>query len=332
MSRQPNKTQTTGKHIGFGKVILFGEHFVVHGAPAIVAGISEYTDCALRVLPGEPGWKVVDNRPAVPGYKTSKAAEQREAHKLVFDHNKIDLTKNGLEITLAGPLVPSSGIGASASDCVALTRALDEMYGLGLNDHQVNHSAWVGEGGYHGTPSGVDNTAATFGGLLVYQRSKEHGPKFSRLPSRVPLFLVVVSTGITASTTKVVGDVRALKDAEPERFNYLVCKYQEMYKRAVEAVASGNVLLLGEIMSQTHILMQQLTVSCAELDDIVRVCLANGAIGAKMSGTGRGGIAVALVKDRAGQDRISEALKKDCAKSAKFIWNYTVAAVAESKL
>lgn len=332
MSRQPVKSQTTGKHIGFGKVILFGEHFVVHGAPAIVAGISEYTDCSLRTLPGEPGWKVVDNRPAIAGYKTSKAAEQREAHKLVFDHNKIDLAKNGIEITLGGPLVPSSGIGASASDCVALTRALNEMYNLGLDDHQVNHSAWVGEGGYHGTPSGVDNTAATFGGLLVYQRSKEKGPQFSRIPSRVPLFLVVVSSGITASTTKVVGDVRALKESEPKRFDILVKKYAEMYKRAVDAVVKGDLEQLGEAMSQTHILMQQLTVSCTELDDIVRTSLAAGALGAKMSGTGRGGIAVALARDKESQQRIAQALKQNCEKSAKFIWNYTVAAVASSKL
>ena len=332
MSRQPVKPSTSGKHIGFGKVILFGEHFVVHGAPAIVAGIREYTDCSLRVLDNEPGWKVVDNRPAVPGYKTSKAAEQREAHKLVLDHNKIDLSKNGLEITIGGPLVPSSGIGASASDCVALTRALAEMYGLTLNEHQVNHSAFVGEGGYHGTPSGVDNTAATFGGLLIYQKTKE-GPKFSRLPSRTPMFLVVVITGITASTTQVVGDVRKLKDAEPKRFEYLMGKYTEMYNRAAEAVGSGNLLLLGETMSQTHILMQQLTVSCRELDDIVRVALANGALGAKMSGTGRGGIAVALARDKESQLRVSDALRKELGStSAKFIWNYTVDAVASSKL
>lgn len=330
--RQPIKNQTSGKHIGFGKVILFGEHFVVHGAPAIVAGVKEYTDCSLKIIPNEPGWKVVDNRPAVPGYITSKAVEQREAHKLVLDHNKIDYSKNGLEITLGGPLVPSSGIGASASDCVALTRALAEMYGLTLDEHQVNHSAFVGEGGYHGTPSGVDNTAATFGGLLVYQKTPQ-GPKFSRLPSRVPMFIVVVSTGITASTTEVVGDVRKLKEADPKRFEYLIEKYSANYKLAVKAVASGDLLLLGETMSQTHILMQQLTVSCRELDDIVRVSLANGALGAKMSGTGRGGIAVALAKDEATQLRISEALKKELGStSAKFIWKYTVAAVSSSKL
>ena len=328
--RTATKQQTTGKHIGFGKVILFGEHFVVHGTPAIVAGVSEYTDCALRVTPGQPGWRVTDNRPAVPGYKTAKAAEQREAHRLVLAHNKIDVAKDGLEIIIAGPLVPSSGIGASASDCVALTRALSELYAIPMDDHAINHSAFVGEGGYHGTPSGVDNTAATFGGLLLYQRTPA-GPQFSRLPCRASLFLVVVSTGITASTTEVVADVRRQKEADPERFAELVRQYGVVYSGAARAVAEGNLPMLGSAMAAAHLLLQQLALSCKELDEIVASAFAAGAIGAKMSGTGRGGIAVALCRDRASQEAVAQRLKESCP-SAKFVWQYTVAPVTSSKL
>jgi mevalonate kinase len=327
----PLKSKTTGNNIGFGKVILFGEHFVVHGTPAIVAGVTEYTDCILETTPGKPGYQLIDNRPAVPGYKTSKAAEQAAAYKLVFDHLKIDLSKVGLKITIAGPLAPSSGMGASASDCVALSRALSEMYGLNLDEHAINFSAFTGEGGYHGTPSGVDNTAATFGGLLQYQRGKD-GAKFARVPSKKTLYLVVASTGITASTTKVVGDVRKLKESQPELFKSLVQRYQAIYDAAASATAAGDLAKLGQLMTRAHALMQQLTVSCKELDTIVATALEAGALGAKMSGTGRGGIAIALCESAEKQAEIAAVLKARCPEAAKFIWQYKVTPAASSKL
>jgi len=326
----PVKDATNGHHIGFGKVILFGEHVVVHGAEAVVAGVSEYTDCTLRVTKGNPGLKVVDNRPAVPGYKVSKREEQKLAHDLVLKHHKIDLSKDGLEATIGGPLVPSSGIGASASDVVALSRALNELYNLKLNEDQINHSAFVGEGGYHGTPSGVDNTAATFGGLLTYQKTAS-GPKFTKMPCKTPLYLVVVSTGITASTTKVVGEVRAMKEKDPEFFAAIMRDYQAVLDDAKKAIAEGDVERLGELLNKNHAICQRLTVSCDELEAIVNTARHGGALGAKMSGTGRGGIAVALCRDELSQASVAAKLKAHCPE-AKFVWQYAVKPSVASRL
>ena len=58
----------------YGKLILFGEHFVVYKVPAIVAAVSAYTDCELSWT-AEPGLSVIDDRPAVPQYKEKKRAE-----------------------------------------------------------------------------------------------------------------------------------------------------------------------------------------------------------------------------------------------------------------
>jgi len=327
---QPAKDTTTGKHAGFGKVILFGEHFVVHGAEAIVAGISEYTECRLELRRGRPGVEVVDKRPAVPGYITEKRAEQKKAHQLVLDHLGIDTSVDGLVIHLGGPLVPSSGIGASASDVVALSRALSEMFNLNLTEDAINQSAFVGEGGYHGTPSGVDNTAATFGGLIRYRR-EEGKPIFNPISFSQPLFLVVVGTGITASTTKVVGDVRQLKQRKPSFFWHLNNDYAEVEKRAVQALQSGDLETVGELMNVTHDLCVRLGISCPELESIVATCRENGALGAKLSGTGRGGIAVALTASPAKRDALVDALKSQCP-AAKFIWKYTVTPRTDSKL
>lgn len=320
--RRAVKERTECRHIGFGKVILFGEHFVVYGAEAIVAGIVEYTSCELELQRGRPGLRVADGRPAVRGYIAAKAAEQRRAHQLVLRHLRIDTATDGLRVRLAGPLVPSSGIGASASDVVSLARALSELYGLGLSNEAVNEAAFVGEGAYHGTPSGVDNTAATYGGLISYRRSGGKAT-FSRLALNNTLYLVVCSTGITASTVEVVADVARRKAADPSWFNALLERYNACVTAAREAMMRGDLQHVGALMNENHTLCQQLTVSCAELDTIVDYCREKGALGAKMSGTGRGGLVVALAADEAQRDRIADDVVKNCP-TAKYVWKYSV--------
>ncbi|KAG5471283.1 hypothetical protein LSCM1_01357 [Leishmania martiniquensis] len=327
---RPVKTKTTGKNIGYGKVILFGEHFVVYGYEAIVGGIREYTECRLEVNPGVSGLQVDDQRPAIPGYTAKKREEQRKAHQLVLDHLKVDLSQDGLKMFIGGPLVPSSGIGASASDVVAFSRALSELYQLSLTEEQVNQSAYIGEGGYHGTPSGVDNTAATYGGLISFRRQ---GGKslFQPIPLKSSLYLVVVGTGITASTVEVVSDVCQMKKKQPEKFQRLCNSYNHIVSRAREALQKGDLPLLGQLMNANHDLCREMNISCRELDSIVRVCRAHGALGAKLSGTGRGGIAVALAASEEHRDIMVKGLKAECPE-AMFIWKYAVEPCARASL
>jgi len=82
---------------------------------------------------------------------------------------KIDVEKTPISITFGGNLLAGSGIGASAASCVSLARALNDEFKLGLTIDQINQVGWEGEFGYHGTPSGVDNTASFYGGLILYQ-------------------------------------------------------------------------------------------------------------------------------------------------------------------
>nr|2HFU_A Chain A, Mevalonate kinase, putative [Leishmania major]2HFU_B Chain B, Mevalonate kinase, putative [Leishmania major] len=327
---KPVKSKTTGKNIGYGKVILFGEHFVVHGAEAIVAGISEYTECRLEINPGVPGLQVDDQRPAIPGYIAQKRDEQIKAHQLVLDHLKVDLSGDGLKMFIGGPLVPSSGIGASASDVVAFSRALSELYQLNLTDEEVNLSAFVGEGGYHGTPSGADNTAATYGGLILYRRQNGKSV-FKPIAFQQRLYLVVVGTGINASTAKVVNDVHKMKQQQPVQFKRLYDNYTHIVSQAREALQKGDLQRLGQLMNANHDLCRQIDVSCRELESIVQTCRTYGALGAKLSGTGRGGIAVALAASSDQRDAIVKGLKAKCPE-AKFIWRYTVQPSAASNL
>jgi len=157
-----------GTGSGKGKAILFGEHFVVYGHPAIAAGISSVTTAKLTRVRSF-GHTLVDNRLAMPGYKEKKYQEQKASLENILNHLNIDTTRMGFQIDLEGDLVCASGIGASAASCVAIVRSLNDEFKLGLNDEQVNEAAYEGEKGYHGTPSGLDNTASTYGGVVSLQ-------------------------------------------------------------------------------------------------------------------------------------------------------------------
>ncbi|MFW9962110.1 MAG: mevalonate kinase [Candidatus Sifarchaeia archaeon] len=295
---------------GKGKAILFGEHFVVYGLPALAAGIASETIATITRVRSF-GWNLVDNRPAMPGYKEKKYEEQKASIENMLKHLNIDTAKTGFQIDLGGDLVCASGIGASAASCVAIARALNHAYSLGLDDYQINETAYIGEMGYHGTPSGIDNTASTFGGLIWFVRDLNGGPpKFEALKLGRASDLVIASTGLTASTKVVVGDVRKKKESDPDWFDSISKEYIQLVSDAREALIALNFEKVGTLMNKNHELLKQLTVSCKELDNLVNIACNNGAIGAKMTGTGRGGNMIALAPDKISMKKIADALEK----------------------
>jgi len=309
-----------GTGSGKGKVILFGEHFVVYGLPALAAGISSETTARLTRVRNF-GCTLVDNRPAMPGYKKEKYEEQKASLEIILKHLNIDTTKVGFQIDLEGDLVCASGIGASAASCVAIARALNDEFKLGLDDEEINEAAYEGEKGYHGTPSGLDNTASTYGGLVWFERDLSGGaPKFETLKLDTAMHLVIAATGITASTKVVVGDVRAKKEANPEWFEHISKEYMQLVQDAKESLIKGDIQRVGALMNKNHELLQQLTVSCTELDNFVKIARENGAAGSKMTGTGRGGNMIALAPDEVTMRKIAQALEN--AKAAG-VWTTT---------
>ncbi len=295
---------------GKGKTILFGEHFVVYGLPALAAGIAAETTAKLTRVRSF-GHTLVDNRPEMPGYKKEKYEEQKTSLENILKYLNIDTTRMGFQIDLGGDLVCASGIGASAASCVAIVRALNDEFKLGLNDEQVNEAAYEGEKGYHGTPSGLDNTASTYGGLVWFERDLSGGPpKFKRLKLDKAMHLVIASTGITASTKVVVGDVKAKKDADPDWFETIAQEYTQLVHDAKESLIKLDTDKVGKLMNRNHELLQQLIVSCKELDELVKIARENGAVGAKMTGTGRGGNMIALAPDESTAEKIAVALER----------------------
>ena len=274
----------------------------------------------MEYVDDKPGVEVIDNRPAVPNYKVKKKDEGDEAINLTLRHLGVDTTTRGIQLTFGGDLCCASGIGASAAQVVSLARAVNIADNRSLSEDEINAAGYEGEKGYHGTPSGIDNTAATFGGLLRFQRT-DGAPIFEKKTFPSAIRIVYASTGITASTTEVVGDVRAKKEADEKWFADIMNKYTTLVTEAEKVVQEGDLNKLGKLMDENHALLQELTVSCKELDDLVDAARAAGAVGAKMSGTGRGGLMIALTPTEELQNSVASALEK----LAPQVWKTTFA-------
>jgi mevalonate kinase len=192
---------------------------------------------------------------------------------------------------------------------VALFRALSAFLGRPLDDENVSRLAYEVEKLYHGTPSGIDNTVVTYARPVYFERSpagdRENKIELLRVPQAFTI--LIADTGIPSPTGLAVGDVRRACEAEPERYEKLFTAIGESAREARSAIEGGRPEDLGTLMERNHLLLGEVGVSSPELDQLVQAALHAGALGAKLSGGGRGGNIICLVDPQAGQ-RIGQAL------------------------
>jgi mevalonate kinase len=298
----------SGEGIGFGKTIIFNEHFVVYGIPAIVSAIGKYTIARIESLETN-GWKIIDNRKATPTYKENKIEQQKDSINRIINKMNLDLSKKGVEITLEGNLFATSGIGASAASCVAIARAFSEHFNLNLSNNEINDIAYEGEKGYHGTPSGIDNTASTFGGLIWFEKKETN--LMDKIDLMNPVEIVIGSTGKVADTAKAVEGVRERKEKNPEKYQEIFNRAENIAYLAKDAFQDEDYRELGKLMNENHKLLQQVEVSTRELDFLVKLARDQGAFGSKLTGGGLGGNIIALTPGRDLQDDVANAIEKE---------------------
>jgi len=297
------------KGTGFGKTILIGDQFVLEEVPAIVSAISFETVTTVERI-GVEGWILEDNRIEVPGYKEKKKEQQARSINRILEVMNIDVKKNPIKITVGGTLLAGSGVGASAASCVSLARALNAEFKLGLPIEEINRVAWQGEFPYHGVASGVDNTASTYGGLLLFQliKGQQH---FEKIPTPQSFEIVLANSGITANTALLDEVTEAQRKADPEllasRLKTITTQAYEMKK----ALGKGNLETVGKIMTNNHKLLTEMQFSHEILDYLCKLALEKGALGAKVTGGGRGGYMVALTPGKKLQETVASAFDKE---------------------
>jgi len=305
-----------GHGIGFGKAILFNEHFVVYGIPSIVSAIGNYTVAKVESY-DKSGFNLDDKRLATPKYKEDKLSQQTESFELMFKKMGLDLSKNGVKITLEGNLVAASGIGASAASCVAIARALADSYELDLSDEQINEIAYEGEKGYHGTPSGVDNTASTYGGLIWFQKGEKN--VIDRISLLNPVEIVIGNTGKVTDTKAAVDGVKQRKEKNLKKYQEIFDRAENIAYLAKRAIQDRAYTNLGKLMNENHKLLQQIEVSSRELDFLVSIARDAGALGAKLTGGGLGGNMLALTPGKELQNKVATAIEKEGFQTVKTV-------------
>jgi mevalonate kinase len=295
---------------GFGKIILFGEHFVVHGMPGIVSAIDLTAYAEVRKS-GE-GITINDERKGAKGYTEKKRTQQKESIERMLETMGIPLEKAFLEIRLGGNLPSFSGIGASAASSVAVARAIAEELQVILSDERINKIAYEAEKAYAGTPSGIDNTAATYGGLIWFRRNLSGGPNtIERLSIRKPVEIVIGNTGVVADTKEMVAGVAERKKENPEKYDPLFNQAESLAFQARKALEDFDLRKIGRLMNENHGLLQEIEVSCKELDYLINLALGQGAFGAKLTGGGGGGCMIALTPGKELQEAVATATKKE---------------------
>ena len=299
-----------GRGSGFGKVILFGEHFVVHGVPGIVSAIDLTADAKVKKI-GD-GITIKDERRGAKGYTEKKRTQQKESIQRMLKTMGIDLEKAFLEIWLGGNLPGFSGIGASAASSVAIARAIAEELEMNLSDERINEIAYEAEKAYAGTPSGIDNSAATYGGLIWFRRNLSGGQNtIERLSIRQPVEIVIGSTRVVADTKEMVAGVAERKNENPEKYDPLFNQAEWLALEARKALEDFDLRKVGRLMSENHGLLQQIEVSCKELDYLINLTREQGAFGAKLTGGGGGGCMVALTPGKELQEAVATAMEKE---------------------
>lgn len=278
-----------------GKVILFGEHTVVYGCPAIAAPVTQVrAKVTVIAEPRSPSGMVRLIAPDI-GLETT-LANLAENHPLVVVIRKAEtaiklshIPACSIHITSTIPIAGGMGSGAAVS--VAILRALSASVGHPLSDKEISDLVFEVEVIYHGTPSGIDNTVITYAKPIYFVKGKP----IEILTVKHPFTLVIADTGIRSPTSVAVGEVRQAWEKDPEHFEKLFDAASAIAVAARKAIKSGKIEALGPLMNENQAVLRQMGVSSPELEGLVVAALAAGATGAKLSGAGRGGSMIALV-------------------------------------
>jgi mevalonate kinase len=289
-----------------GKVILFGEHAVVYGQPAIAVPVTQVRATAI-VEPASPGSGLTliasDLNKRISLASAPRNEPLASTARLVLDYLSTPAPDATLTINSTIPI--ASGLGSGAAVSTALVRALADFLSHTLEPAEVSALVFEVEKIHHGTPSGIDNTVVAYEQPIYFVR----GRSLEQLAVGEPFNLIIGDTGKPSSTGKVVARVRRNRQREPAHYDALFDQIGDVTDQARRTMETGDIDELGLLMDQNHELLIELGVSSPKLDDLVETARLAGALGAKLSGAGKGGNMIALVEDDFTEE-VAEALRE----------------------
>ena len=294
-----------------GKIILVGEHAVVYGRPAIAVPVWERVATAtITPLPVGTGCVLVapDIRRRI---VLATAGGNPLAVVTRLTLAQLDAPDNpDWQIEVRSQLPIASGLGSGAALSTALVRAIYAHLGQQPEPAQVSALVYESERIYHGTPSGIDNTVIAYGMPVWFIK----GQPPATFQTRHPLTLAIADSGIAAPTKETVGDVRQGWQADSARYEAWFDEIGALVQAARQAIEQGDLTMLGQLFNRNQAVLAQLGVSSPHLEQLITAARNAGALGAKLSGGGRGGNMIALIDPTQAQ-AITEALRSAGARS-----------------
>lgn len=291
-----------------GKVILFGEHAVVYGEPAIAVPVTK-VEATAKVEDAEPGCGLIvvaaDLGSAVNLSEAPADAPLAVAARLTLEH--LGLPAPDARLTVRSTIPMASGLGSGAAVATALVRALAAFRGASLSGAEVSQIVYEVEKIHHGTPSGIDNTVIAYEQPVYFVRTAASGPE--RMSVGASFRLVIADSGLPSPTKRLVQRVRAGWLRDPTRYEELFGQIGDVVREARQRIEEGDVRALGPLMDRNHALLVELGVSSPRLDRLVSAARAAGAWGAKLSGAGQGGNVLALAEEES-LEEVAAALRE----------------------
>ncbi|MEM3506525.1 MAG: mevalonate kinase [Candidatus Bathyarchaeia archaeon] len=278
------------------KTILFGEHFVVLGKPAIAMAIGLYAYVSVKEF--THGIHVESTKLNSLNRKSLKPIKLATQSTLDY----LGISRVSLKIDINSFIPIGVGLGSSAAVSVATIAAITRFFGIDLDRKKIHELAFIPEKEIHGKPSGIDQTTSIYGGIIFFKPNKG----FERIPCE-ELQLIIGNTKITRSTKTLVNRVKELLDKNKDYVIKLQESYESLYDEAIKAIKLKDFNKIGELMIKNHELLKKLGVSHEILDKFVEKAIEAGAFGAKLTGAGGGGCMIALA-DKERMNRVAEAL------------------------
>lgn len=275
-----------------GKVILFGEHFVVYGVKAILCAINKRITVTAEKIDGgkisiqsnignlelEPGKSISEiNSPLKPFYYL--------ADKMLKNEN------TGIKIIVESDIPLGVGLGSSSACCVAGAAAISRLFRKTSNE-EILVLAIEAEKTIFKNTSGADCTVCTYGGIMEYD--KENG--FHKIESKPNFHLVIANSNIEHSTESVVGEVRQFKEKNEIEFTSLCKKESKLIEEVLELLIENNIEKLGTKIKENQEYLETIGISNDKLREMIQIGQTES-FGAKITGAGGGGCIYALTDE-----------------------------------
>ena len=301
--KAPAHARAQAEGSAHAKAILFGEHAVVYGAPAIAIPIHEL-EAEARVESSDGGIRIESEL-----FSGEAAAAPTRLQPVVTAIRAaleyVGAPEAGLRVQILSAIPHSRGLGSSAAVAAAVGRAIAAWAGKTVDTAGLYDIVQQAERVAHGNPSGLDARAVTAEGTIRFDFGA-----VSPMRIGAPLHFVLADSGIAGSTAEAVGAVRLRREQDPERMETLMSRLAEIAEAAVADLALGDRFEIGARMREAHELLDAIGVSSPELNDLVDAANTAGAFGAKLTGGGLGGCILALANSAAHAERLGSVLRE----------------------